>query len=220
MSINSSRKLISFSGIDGSGKTAIIDELSSNLRIEGKKVRVVWLRYNHYLTKIALAFGRLFGYTVFENYPDCRVSYHEFYRSKLLTHLFIWLTLLDTALATFFIIYLPMRFSNCIVICDRWIPDILVDLEIDTHRELHGNHIYSNFFWALVPDSATLMVVHRDYDEIRNARPEHYYDKNLKRRYELYRALPGEKNLALIDNTGSLDDAIRQAFDCVGRNTN
>ena len=206
-------QLISVSGIDGSGKTTIIDALSSDLLAKGRKVRVVWLRYNHYLTKIILGFGRLFGYTVFEQYPECRVSYHEFYRSKLLSHAFIWLTWIDTALTTLILVRIPSLFSPRLTICDRWIPDILIDLEIDTRLDLRAGHAYARLFWTLVPKSAALMVVNRDYEDIVAARPEHRYDRNLRQRYELYLALAQERSLRLIDNTGDLNDTIRTTIE-------
>ena len=210
-------RLISVSGIDGSGKTTIIDELSSTLRSEGCNVRVVWLRYNHYLIKPVLALARLLGYTVFEHYPDCRVSYHEFYRSKILSHAFIWLTWLDAALTTVVLIYIPVRLLNRVVICDRWVPDILIDLEIDTHVELHGDSRYSRMFWALVPRSARLMVVRRGYDDIFHARPEHRYDRNLTRRFELYDVLTQYKGLNVIDNTADLESTFAQVKALLGR---
>jgi thymidylate kinase len=208
-------RLISVSGIDGSGKTTIIDALSAELGANGRKVRVNWLRYNHYTVKIVLAFARLFRFTTFEQYPDSRVSYHEFYRSRLLSHAFILLTWLDTALATIFAVHLPLRRGDTVVICDRWIPDILIDLEIDTGMGLHKNTHYHRMFWWLVPNRARLLVVVRGFDDVLHARPEHPYDRNFENRFELYKTLAKRKNLAIIDNTGSLDATIQQALDIV-----
>ena len=208
-------RLISVSGIDGSGKTTIIDALSAKLGANGDKVRVTWLRYNHFTVKIVLAFARLFRFTTFEEHPECRVSYHEFYRSRLLSHAFILLTWIDTALATLVAVHLPLRRDDTVIICDRWIPDILIDLEIDTHMGLHENTRYHRIFWWLVPDQALLLVVNRGFDDVLSARPEHPYDRNFKNRFELYKTLAQRKNLTIIDNTGFLDATIHQTLNAV-----
>lgn len=207
------RKIISVSGIDGSGKTTIIDELSATLRTKGRNVRVIWLRYNHYSVKIVLAFARLFRFTTFEEHPGCRLSYHEFYRSRLLSHAFILLTWLDTTLATLFSVYLPSRRPDSVIICDRWIPDILIDLEIDTHMGLLEETLYHRMFWWLVPNGARLVVIDRGFDDVLQARPEHPYDRNFETRFQLYKTLAERKKLDIIDNTGSLDATLRQTLD-------
>ncbi len=206
----SHRRIISVSGIDGSGKTTIIDEHSSTLTAEGRNVHIVWLRYNHYLSKSVLALARLFKFTVFEDHDDCRVSYHEFYRSKMLSHVFIWLTWLDAALTTLVLVYIPSRVFNYVVVCDRWVLDILIDLEIDTHIKLHRNSRYSRMFWGLVPSDAQLTVINRSYDDILDARPEHRYDRNLAERYRLYGVLMEYNDLIVIDNTADLESTHSQ----------
>jgi hypothetical protein len=203
-------KIFSVSGIDGSGKTTIVTGLASSLRSQGDNVRVFWLRYNHYLTKPLLVMARLLGYTVFEQHGDCRVSYHEFYRSKVLSHAFIWLTWLDALLTTFFLVWIPVRLFDQIVICDRWVPDILIDLEIDTHICLQGDSWYNKMFWALVPAAARLMVVYRGYEDVVEARLEHHYDRNLGKRFELYNISAKHKNVTVIDNTADLERTLAQ----------
>jgi thymidylate kinase len=206
-------RLISVSGIDGSGKTTIIDALSVALRANGGEVRVIWLRFNHYTVKTVLAFARLFRFTTFEQYPGGQISYHEFYRSRLLSHAFILLTWFDTALATLFTVRLPLRRANTIIICDRWIPDILIDLEIDTRMGLRENSRYHRMFWWLVPDWARLLVIDRGFDDVLHTRPEHPYDRNFEIRFELYKTLARHKGLNIIDNTGFLNAAIRQTLE-------
>jgi hypothetical protein len=65
-------------------------------------------------------------------------------------------------------------------------------------------------FWALVPREARLMVVHRGYDDILNARPEHRYDRNLAKRFELYDVVTKNKGLDVIDNTADLATTFAQ----------
>ena len=39
------------SGIDGSGKSTIIEALRKSLEARGHRTACIWLRFNHYLTK-------------------------------------------------------------------------------------------------------------------------------------------------------------------------
>ena len=40
-------KIIAISGIDGCGKTTVIEKLQEELSQKGLPVKYVWLRYNH-----------------------------------------------------------------------------------------------------------------------------------------------------------------------------
>jgi hypothetical protein len=105
-----------------------------------------------------------------------------------------------------------LRRQNKIIICDRWIPDILIDLEIDTRLLLVDSSRYHKMFWLLVPSWARLLIVDRNFDEVRHARREHQYDRNFKTRFELYKTLARNRNLAIIDNTGSIEATIRHTM--------
>jgi len=176
------RKAVAICGIDGSGKTSVAEALAQMYRDRGRKVAVIWLRYNHYLTKLVLAMGRLLGYTEYERFDGFRVGYHNFFRSRALSHLFIWTTWLDTFLASAARLYIPGLLSKRITICDRWIPDILVDLEIDTAIPVADHPVYGPLFWCLVPRGIPVLLLHRPWEDIRSARPEHRRAANRARR--------------------------------------
>jgi thymidylate kinase len=202
-------RVISVSGIDGSGKTTIIEYILKELNSQERKTRYVWLRYNHYFTKLILIICRLIRLTSYENHNGVRVGYHYFYKSKIISFLFISLTWIDTFIATFFTVYIPAFFGRTVV-CDRWIPDILIDLAVDTHCLIDEDSKLYKFFYKLVPKSATLLMVNREFDEIYNAREEHQYDKYLNKRFNLYEELKKSGKCQIIDNTKELDSTLSQ----------
>lgn len=202
-------RIISVSGIDGSGKTTIIENLTAELEQAGVSTSYVWLRYNHYLTKILLVFCRLIGLTVYENFEGGRVGYHNFYKSKIISYLFIWLTWIDTLIATLVTVYFPVMMGKTVV-CDRWIADILIDLHLDTHLPVNKSGFAFKAFYSLIPKSALILMVDRSFDAIYQAREEHAYDKHLEKRFQCYQQLRDSGLCRVIDNTKSMDFTIEQ----------
>jgi thymidylate kinase len=200
--------IISISGIDGSGKTSIIEGLSSEFEASGQQTKYVWLRYNHYLTKILLGFCRLVGLTRYE-YPDgIRVGYHEFYRSRPVSWLFIIFTFIDTLAASIFLVYLPSLFTSRVLICDRWVLDIMIDLEIDTNIKFQTNGRLERLFLRLLPRNTQCFLVMREQAAVLHSRPENCRDRNFTRRWELYREYAGRPWVTVIANDGSIQDAV------------
>ena len=208
-------EIVSVSGIDGSGKTTCIEQLRGFYDEKGKPSRYIWLRYNHYITKVLLVFCRLIGLTYYQNIDGARMGYHDFYRSTLLSHLFVWLTLMDTFFISLILVYIPAIFSRSVIICDRWVPDILIDLEIDTHISMVVGTLYEKLFWAMIPSAAHVLVIQRDYDDVFFARTEHKIDKNFKHRFQLYKTLISSSKVKMIDNTGTVEDAVASAIRAV-----
>jgi len=202
-------RIISFSGIDGCGKTTVIKCVRKELESRGHKTNCVWLRYNHYLTKILHAFCRLTGLTRYEWHDGIRVGYHEFYRSTIISNLSIILNFIDTFFATFFLVYIPVLFTKRIIICDRWVFDILIDLQVDTGKYLGPDSFWGRMFLKLVPGNAKCFLIFRDASMIEATRPEHAHDKNYKPRRELFSWWSAQPKCVAIDNNGSVQDTVR-----------
>ena len=205
-------RIISFSGIDGCGKTTIIECVRHTLAMRGYKTTCIWLRYNHYLTKFMHAFCRLIGLTRYEKHNGIRIGYHEFYRSTIISNLSIILNFIDTFFVTFFLVYIPVLFTKRIIVCDRWVVDILIDLQIDTHRDLGPASFWGRLFLSLVPGNAQCFVIQRDDATIEIARPEHAYDKNYVFRRELFAQWSRQPWCIAVDNNGSVEDTVRQVL--------
>jgi hypothetical protein len=205
-------RIISFSGIDGCGKTTIINAVRENLEIKGYKIFSVWLRYNHYLTRFLHAYCRISGFTRYEHFGDLRIGYHEFHRSKIISFLEVALTFIDTYFATLILVYVPWLLGQRIIICDRWIPDILIDLSVDTRWEVDKSHLWVRLFWKLVPKHAKCFIISRNTASLEKARPEHIYDMNYEIRLQLFKEFPKFSNIIHIENNMEISEAVQQVF--------
>ncbi len=179
-------KIVAVSGVDGSGKTSLILEIERLLQSRGQTTRSVWLRYNHYTTKALLAVCRLLGLTKYEYTESGRVGYHEFYKSKVVSYLFIWLTFIDTLIASFVLVKIPSMLFSTVIICDRWILDILVDLETDTGIRLDEDSFIHKAFVSIMPSETTCVLIERDREAVVDSRKENARDKNFPIRLRLY----------------------------------
>jgi len=205
-------KIISFSGIDGCGKTSIITQLRKRLLIQGKTTKYVWLRYNHYLTKLLLGFCRITGYTKYENIKGIRVGYHEFYRSRFVSYLFIFLTYIDTLAATIFAVYIPSIFTKHIVVCDRWVFDIIVDLEVDTGINFSEKSFFIKAFKKLIPQRASCFLIQRNIQCVTKSRPEHIHDRNFIKRFRLFEQFVEDQRIKTIDNNASIENSVEKVL--------
>jgi len=201
--------IIVFSGIDGSGKTTIINELQKRLEGQGKSTNVVWMRYCHYLTRSVFLLARLTGHTVYEFHNGEKIiGYHDFYRSKVISYLFIGTLILDTFFASILKIYIPLYLSKKTIICDRWIPDILIDIEIDTNINCFYNCLVAKLFLKIMPKNTLLFKVIREKTDTINARRENTYDKNFTKRYNLYNEIQLSNELHTIHNNQEIKNIV------------
>ena len=203
-----SSKIIVISGIDGSGKTSIIEGVRKEISSRGHKSRYVWLRYNHYLTKFILAFCRVAGYTKYHHFEKSRVGYHDFKRSKIVSWLFVISTLIDTFFASAVKVIVPSLFSNTVIVCDRWVVDIMIDLEVDTGIKFSENCFISKLFRALVPTGSQYFLIMREKGVVRKERDESLNDRNFDIRYSLFEKHAKHPDIIAIGNDGTLDETI------------
>ncbi len=209
-------RIISISGADGCGKTTIIRSMRSMLSEFGVPSRYVWLRYNHYMSKGLLAFCRLAGFTRYEKIEGVRVGYHEFYRSKVISWSYVVLVYLDTLIASIIKVYIPHFLRNHVTICDRWILDILVDLELDTRIRFDPSAGIGRIFVRLVPMRCHSFVIYRDHQALIESRRENALDRNFSKRLSLYERQGGCRRVTSIRNDHSAEATARRILSRAG----
>ena len=89
------KQFIVISGIDGCGKTTIIEQIRQKLEQQGYKTQYEWMRYNHRLVKPVHGFCRIVGLSRKYEVDGQYIWRHEFYRNKLFSKFYIALTWLD-----------------------------------------------------------------------------------------------------------------------------
>ena len=201
-------RFIVISGIDGCGKTTLIQELRNRLEREGLATRYEWLRYNHRLVRPVHGLSRLVGLSRRYRTGDQPVWRHEFYRSRLFCSLYILLTWLDVWLGRLMLAARLTSQDVDIVVCDRWIQDILVDLAVDTRRrDLLAGTWHTRFTRILPPGTRQYLIV-RNFDSVVCSRPDVMYDLSHSLRRKLYRRLEKSPEVVIVRNDGTVEAAV------------
>ena len=201
-------RFIIISGIDGCGKTTVIDRLRTKLEDEGLTTRYEWLRYNHRLVRPVHGLCRLVGLSRRYRVEGRSVWRHEFHRSRLFGSFYILLTWLDAWLGRLLLAARLLRRRVDVVVCDRWVQDILVDLAVDTRRRglLHG--IWHSRFVRILPSGSRQYLVVRDPDKVASSRPDVRRDLSRSFRQRLYRRLERNASVVVIHNEGTVEAAV------------
>ncbi len=182
-----------FAGVDGVGKTTLLNHLAPLLAKTGKQPRCVWIRYNHYLTKPVLGIARIMRMTRCVKVNGKVVhKYHLFRHHPYFSRVYIFSKVIDTLIASFFKIWLPLMLNRRIVIlCDRWIPDVLIDLKVETGWENPEQTLPGR--WLLKYQSrAQVVVLTSDITTLLSRRKENRFDPYLSDRVTEYRLLAWE----------------------------
>lgn len=209
-------QLICLSGIDGSGKSSVCTHLQQRFATTGRKVTVKWLRYNHVLSKPLLGLCRLLGLTRYVTVNGITVGYHDFHRSRIVAWLFVLFQYLDALRVLHFKVRPSLKHPNEILILDRYVYDILVDIMVDTGFTSLATTGIGKAFLRLMPEGARVLLVDRDLHDVLDARPEGRVDENFSKRYHLYKQISSEDGVLTIVNSGSLHELLSAAEAAVG----
>ena len=199
---------IVISGIDGSGKSTIINETQKFLESEGKQVGYIWLRFNHYLTKCMHAIARVLGLSVKVHNAMGDVWQHRLYKSQVFCSVYIMTTYLDSWVSR--LKYNKMAKGKDIVICDRWITDILVDLATKTHRKDFLDSRWPRRFLRILPKDAKMFVVVRNQEALMDCRLENRVDPDFQLRLTIYQELCKKDYVTVVDNNGTIENSVKQ----------
>ncbi len=200
---------IVISGIDGSGKTTVINALRQRFELEGVKSHYIWLRYNHIIIKPIHALCRLVGLSRRRNSALGKVWRHEFYRSQIFCSFYIFLTWLDSWLGRAKISWQLRGIDAEVVICDRWVNDILIDLAVDSRREDFLTSCWRVRFQQIIPKGTKTFLVVRDADAVLECRPECQDDPDFEFRQNMYRQLQKmPNNVIVLSNYGSVEQTV------------
>ena len=214
-------RFIVISGIDGCGKTTVINQLRDRLEREGLTTRYAWLRYSHRLVRPVHALAKLVGLSRCYEIDGRRVWRHEFHRSRLFSSFYIALIWLDAWLGRLILgAKLTLKKAD-VVVCDRWVPDILVDLAVDTRRRCLLRDQWRRRFARILPPGTRQYLVVRNAERIVSARPDVTQDLSRSFRRRLYQRLGRRADIVVVSNNGAVDRAVDTIFrdwqSCVSR---
>lgn len=198
-------KVIYVMGIDGSGKTTVSEHLADQFRARGYTVNILWLRYNHVISKPLLGLCRILGLTRYETRNGIRVGYHDFYRSRIISWLFVLFQYLDAVRVKYLRILPKISSDKSVLILDRYVYDILIDLMVDTRIDGLIEGWVGRAFKSLMPEGTQPILIDRDLDAVLAVRPEGQVDDNFERRYGLYKELIHDPGVYTVKNSASLE---------------
>lgn len=207
---------ICITGIDGVGKTTHVNLILEHLQNKGIKCEYKWLRFHHFISLPLLAFCRLAGYTRVSTLGGTqKCSYHEFYRSGLISFVYPWILLMDTVLFTTVKVYIPMVFGKTIV-CDRFVYDTLIDVAVATRDYEIYNKAVGKLFLKLIPEIARIVMLNLDKDTVLSRRDELKDDITFDERYELYKSFSDEFGIKVVYNAGAVENVNKSAISVLG----
>lgn len=209
-------KLIYVMGIDGSGKSTVSEHLAKQLREMGYDVDILWLRFNHVLSKPLLGFCRLLGYTKYETCDGIRVGYHNFYSSSIISYAFIFFQYLDAVRVKYTKILPKYKNPNKVLILDRYVYDILIDIAVDTRKKDLLSSWFGKRFRKLLPEDTVTILVRRNLSDVLEVRPEGKVDRNFESRFHYFEGLKNNSGINTIDNSGTLNELLDSAMKITG----
>lgn len=128
------RIFICFTGIDGSGKTTLAKTLVDTVKRNGIECRYVYSRFNPFLLKPFLIFGRVLflrGKDMFGDYTKDSNAKKKLFKNRFLSIIYQSCLLFDYSFQIFSKVKIPLMFGKNII-CDRYIYDtVCTDLAVD-----------------------------------------------------------------------------------------
>lgn len=204
------KKFVVISGIDGSGKTSVIENLQKRLEDRGIKTHYVWLRFTHIICKPVHGLCRLVDLSNRYDTKMGKVWRHEFYKSQTFCSLYIFLTWLDTWLGRIKLAWQLKSSDAEIIICDRWVNDIVIDLAVKSHRPDLIDSGWYNRFQKIQPKYTFQFILDRNTEEVLECRLENQEDPDFDLRQNVYAALMKKGVVVKVDNTGTIDNSVKQ----------
>lgn len=205
------KQIIVISGIDGSGKTSVINGVRGKLESEGFSCVYKWMRFNHLLVRPLHMLAKVIGLTSVVVTPERKYCFHAYYKSKIFSKTYIILTYIDTLLSKRKIYETEKHNNYDYLICDRWIIDTLVDLRAKTQS--HYNSKWDMRFFKILPPNSKQLVIVRSEQDILKARAENLADPEFKLKNHLYNEYANTKGIYKIENTGTIDESVHQLLE-------
>jgi thymidylate kinase len=200
-------KLITLCGVDGSGKTTQIRLLCKSLNGMGFKTKYVWFRWPILFSYPFLLVCRLLGYTKPRVIKKINFHYNErrFYLNNALAKLWTWFFAIDAVLQSFVRIFIPLG-QGYLVLCDRYVPDILVDLICETKDTLLLRKLPGRLLLSAIPKNTCFLLIDVDEKTAFERKQDIPSLDYLKERRALYLKLAVSLKIPVIDGKKNPQD--------------
>jgi thymidylate kinase len=206
-------RLVYFAGLDGSGKTTQAERLVAARSESGQRWTYRWVRWEPWLTRPFMSIARrvLRGGGTSER-PEDDTGHAEFVAGKRAVFRQKWRRDLWTALVL--LEYLPQMAWRLLpalrrggtVVCDRYVPDLWIDLAMNFGEGVEGvdrlaQHPLSRLFPAVDHLVLLELPARVGFERKRDGTPLAY----LEEREPFYRHLAGMYPATVVDASASLE---------------
>lgn len=153
------KKVICFSGIDGSGKSTHARLVFKELKAKGINCRYRWLRYPRFFSFIPEALYSLISSTRKTGFSSSSQKTHKtpFHSSRVIINLWPLFQLVDVFLTTVKNVYLPSLVHYTLIL-DRCVIDTLVDIAVSLKNEKLVFGVVGRSFLKLIPNDSLVLI--------------------------------------------------------------
>jgi thymidylate kinase len=208
-------RVICIIGMDGCGKTTHSHLLVSNLEDSGRKCRYIWLGNAYFFSYPFMIVCRALGFTKTHHLAKgLDISEHQYYKNKLISLIWPWVQFLDAIM----IVNLRTKlllWRGFTVVCDRFIPDILVELMMDVNDDRLHKKLVGRLMLRIVPKSAIAILLQVDEKTAWRRKidvPEMEY---LRRRRIGYQLISHSLRIPIVNAEGPIPSVQRQVISIV-----
>lgn len=188
-------KNIIISGPDGTGKSSIAKAVIKKFSEKNIKLEYVWLRFNHYLSKLLNLIGRISGKSFYENYSWGKIGYHHYH--GIIGFFYVISIYLDQLIFNLIFRKFFLK-KNKRYLIDRFVIDSMADLIVDTKRT---NMIILLFGPYLVKElnNSNAFILQCDKQTVISRRPDIIDDKCYDMKIHAYKLIASKFNIPIID---------------------
>lgn len=196
--------LINFCGLDGSGKTTQASKLVTYLKKHNHDCEYIWLRTTERFTIPLIILFKILGISKsIDTESGKKIGVTNLSNHKSLQAIWKKILLFDLKVVCKSKVYNPIKRGKLLVV-DRFIVDILVDLVVETKDEKVIEELGPQFL-KLLPKNSKIIFLDIE-PELAFKRSGEYDLKLLKWRKELYHKIIKSWNISIMNSKKSIEE--------------
>lgn len=213
--------LITFSGIDGSGKTTYSKSLIKSLEKRGVQCKYVYGRLEPIILKPFIYIGRKFllkNKDIFNNYKEYSTTKKlKIKEHKILSKVYFNILTIDYYIQLFLKVKVPLLLGKNLV-CDRYIYDtVIMDIAVDKDYSLNDIKLQIDRLFRFFPKPAISFYIEVSESIAFERKDDTPSIEYLRERTLFYRFVSSEYEMINIDGTGAIEENKRFIEDLIFR---
>lgn len=169
--------------------------------------------FRAYLLFFLLFISRIFHLTKYKTDGEHEIALHPF-QTMPFRKLYPWAVLFDAIIHYYLKVWTTLRLGY-LVVSDRWIHDILVDVAIDTLNPDIFNTITGRCFYNIALKADVVLLLDADDQTLDERRPEARLDPHIIERRSLYRSFRNSSKVFSIRSSDGVDASLKNALEFI-----